>query len=263
VTLRTTVPCGLLLWIGFGFGQNAQHDAVIQAVREYALNYTKRLPNYTCTLTTRHATSPPNAGSQRTPQLTTVEEQFSFANGKEIRAISRLDGRPVPAGTATPLLEGSKGEFGSFLDVIFEPATHADFRWDRLATLDGRKVDVLAFKVPQATGYVMTGSKGSVRVPFEGSVYADAETHAVLKVQMKCTMVPEKSEIRYLNLTLEYKTAQVAGQDFILPSHFLLEYYDRPDDWIHSNDGRYTAYHQFSAGAEIHFESVEPAGDQK
>ena len=76
------------------------------------------------------------------------------------------------------------GEFGNLLDVIFEPATGADLRWDRAATLNRRRVDVIAFRVPQPSGYVLTESRRTIQVPFEGFVFADAQTHTVLRIQM-------------------------------------------------------------------------------
>jgi hypothetical protein len=56
-------------------------------------------------------------------------------------------------------------------------------------------------------------------------------------------------------LTLDYKAVQVAGREIILPSHFELHYRDSTDDRQHSDDGQYSAYHQFSANATIQFES--------
>jgi hypothetical protein len=249
------LSCALISIAGGAFGQNrAEQTGAIEAVREYALNYTKRLPNYTCTLTTRQVASAPNAGNQTPPQMRDVQEQLSFVNSKEIRTITRIDGHPVSAESDRP--GGmSWGEFGNILDTIFEPATDADIRWDRLATVNNRKADVFAFHVSQSRGYTLKGTGGSLQVPFEGFVYADAQTHAVLRIQMKCTMIPDYFDIQAVDLTLDYKAAQVAGQEFVLPSYFMLHYRNFTDDRQHTNEGRYSAYHQFSANASIQFET--------
>jgi hypothetical protein len=39
------------------------------------------------------------------------------------------------------------------MDVMFQPETDASFTWQRTATLNGRKVDVYAFRVPGARGF--------------------------------------------------------------------------------------------------------------
>jgi hypothetical protein len=182
-----------------------------------------------------------------------LEEQLSFVDRQEIRKITRIDGHPV-SGEGDRPGGMSWGEFGNILDTIFEPATGADLRWDRLATVNNRRADVFAFHVPQSRGYTLKGASGSTRVFFEGFVYADAQTHAVLRIQMKCTMIPDYFDIQAVDLTLDYKAAQVAGQEFILPSHFMLHYRNFTDDRQHTNEGRYSAYHQFSANAAIQFE---------
>ncbi len=254
--------CTLILVAGALLGQNgkskgalspAQQAAVVNAVRAYALNYTKSLPNYTCTLTTRHIADPPNAGNKEPPKRTDTEEQFSFVDGKELRAVTRIDGKPVSLQPGEQLSEMSQGEFGNFLDSIFEPAAGAVVRWDRAATLDKLSVDVLAFRMPQSKGYVLTARRGSMRVPFEGFVYADAQTHAVLRIQMKCIMIPDTFPIQSVDLAVDYKPAQVAGREFLLPSHFVLNYFNHENDRQHVDDGRYSDYHQFSTDATLKF----------
>lgn len=229
----------------------SQHSAVINAVRDYALSYTKSLPNYTCTLTTRGVAAPPNAGNTRPPKLTKTEEQLSFDNGKEFRKILRLNGQPPSDEDISELHESTKGEFGALLDAIFEPATGADLVWAHAATLNKSKVDVIAFRVPQAHGYSLNGNKGSIRVPFEGFIYADAQTHAVMRIQFKCVMVPADFEMQLFDLTLDYRAAQVAGHEAILPSHFVLHYRDFADDSMHTDDGQYSNYHEFRADATL------------
>jgi len=231
--------------------------AVINAVRDYALNYTKTLPNYTCTLTTREVAMPPNAGNQLQPALTKIEEQLSFFNGKELRKVTRIDGRPASTEDADRLPETTRGEFASLLDAIFEPATGADLVWTRSATLNKIKVDVIAFRVPQSHGYGLNGTRGSIRVPFEGFVYADAQTHAVIRLQLKCVMIPPDFEMQNFDLTLDYKATRVAGHEAILPSHFVLHYRDFADDRQHSDDGQYSAYLQFASSADIEFDGAK------
>lgn len=253
--VRTATFSALIFTAGCAFGQTlspAEQKAAIGAVREYALSYTKRLPNYTCTQTTKQTVT----RAARVLRATVIEEQLSFVDSQEIRRVTRVDGRPVPAQAGGQPPEMSWGEFGNLLDIIFEPATGADLRWDRAATLNRRRVDVIAFHVPQPKGYVLTETRRTIQVPFEGFVYADAQTHTVLRIQMKCTMIPDKSEYQAVDLTLDYKPARVAGQEFILPSRYQLNF--RTDSISAANEAEYTAYRRFSADASIQFE-----GDQQ
>src|ERR1035438_696334 len=95
----------------------------------------------------------------------------------------------------------SRGEFANFLDIIFEPDTGAHLKWDRLATLNRRRVYVFAFRVPQSKGYSLAESKRRIQVPFEGFVYADYETKAVVRIEMKCVDIPRDSEYTNAGLT--------------------------------------------------------------
>jgi hypothetical protein len=257
---RTTNSWMLFLIACTAIGQTGQPKGAdtIEAVREYARNYTRSLPNYTCTLTTNEVITPPNAGNPTPPRMINVVEEFSFVNGKELRKILKRDGDSVKMETVGDRGGLSQGEFASLLAIVFEPSAGADLRWDRAATLNGRKVDVIAFHVPQARGYLIKQAKGDLHVPFEGFVYADAQTHAVLRIQMKCVMIPETSDIKRLDLTLDYKAAQVGGQEFILPSQFVLRFLDYREDRQHTNEGRYSAYHRFSSDATLQFD-----GDKK
>lgn len=257
--VRTTIYCTLILLAGSAPGWAAgskgalsatEQTAAIKAVREYALNYTERLPNYLCTLTTRHTSRRANAVNDPAIRTTTIEEQISFSGKKEVHKIVRTEGSDRDS-VVGPL---SSGEFRNLLAIIFDPASGADLKWDRKATLDGHKTDVLAFHVPQSSGYVLVQSTGGIRVPFEGFVYADAQTSAVLRIQAKCTDIPPHSEYRTVDMTLDYKATQVAGREFILPAHFVLNYFSEVADRQNINDGRYSAYRQFSANTSIRFE---------
>ena len=44
----------------------------------------------------------------------------------------------------------SQGEFGSMMREVFERSTDAAFRWERWATLRGRRMHVFAYTVDQA-----------------------------------------------------------------------------------------------------------------
>lgn len=156
-----------------------------------------------------------------------MEERVNALNGKEIVS-------PSP-GMLTH-------DSGNLIGIIFDPETGADLRWDHTATIDHRKVDAVAFHVPVSAGYFLTGNGGTVQSSFEGFVCTDTETHAVIRIQMKCTMIPDASSIRAFSLTLDYKPVQLDGREFILPSHFLLQAMDSAQDRQIYDDGRYSNY---------------------
>jgi hypothetical protein len=243
--------CTVILIVASPYALAADANAAaIQAIREYALSYSKTLPNFLCTLTTQHVSRPPNAVNNPNIQSAVIVEQLSLLNNKEIRKTVKVEGAD-PDSVRGPL---SQGEFGTLLLTIFDPARGTHLTWSRVATLDGHKVDVLSYHVPQSSGYVLTQSTGELQVPFEGSVYADRQTHAVLRIQAKCTGIPPTAEYRFVELTLDYGPAKVAGREYILPSRFVLDYMNSRQDRQNLNSGRFSAYREFSADTSIHFD---------
>ncbi len=238
-------------------GQTVERKAAaLDTVREYARSYTASLPNYTCTQSTRQVITRPvllAGGPPGSPlRIDLIEEQLSFVNRRESRTVTKINETVPSEAERAKLGTVSRGEFGNLLDIIFDPKTGAGLRWDRAATLNGQRVNVFAYGVPQTHGYTLIESKGRITVPFEGFVYADFQTGAVLRIEMKCTGIPRKSEYKALNLTLEYKPAKVAGRDYLLPSSFTMRYEMTGNGAIIGAE--YHAYRRFSADSTVKFD---------
>ena len=254
---RTAISFALLFMTGLAAAQAAPPSAAEQttalnAIREYALNYTRNLPNYTCMQTTRQFVIRGTLVRIQ-PEAELIEEQLSFVDNKEIRKVAKINGIPAsPDGPdqlrGTPL----RGEFGYLLDIIFKPDTGANIKFERLATLDGHRVYVFAFRVPQSSGYLLTESKRTIQVPFQGFAYADYETKAVVRIDMKCTDIPRNSEYLNASVTLDYKLANVAGKEFVLPSHYQMHF--QMVTGLKMSSAEYTDYRRFSADATVKFE---------
>jgi hypothetical protein len=261
---RITISIALIYWAGTAFGQPgnpkrsstpAGQAAVVEKVRDHALSYTKELPNYICTQRTRQMIKQGTVLGQLRTGLDLIEEQISFVDNRETRRVLSLNGHPVAADSpeqqrGTP----SRGEFGTILEVIFDPQTAASLKWERPTALDRRPVYVFSYRVAQSKGYTLTESKQQIQVPYQGLVYADAETLTVVRIEMKITPqnIPNNSEYVNAALTLDYKPQQVAGHESMLPAHFDLHYQMRQGmAWYVAE---YTNYRKFSADATVQFD---------
>jgi VWFA-related protein len=235
----------------------AEKAAALDTVREYARSYTASLPNYTCTVSTRQMFTRAVGlvgGPLGSPfRIDVIEEQLTFINRREVRTITKINEARPSAAQLAQIGTVSRGEFGNLLDTIFDPTSGADIRWNRAAKLAGRRVYVFAYRVPQSSGYALLGSKGRIKVAFEGFVYADYQTGAVVRIEMKCSGIPAESEYRALNLTLEYQVATVGGREYILPSRFSMRY---ETSWNGAIIGaEYKSYRRFSADSTVKFDS--------
>ncbi len=242
--------------IGKGVLSVAGQSVALHRAREYAQNYTARLPNYTCTQVTRQMMTRASGlvggpvGSAY--RVDVIEEQISFVRGREVRTVTKINQNQPSAAERARIFPLSHGDFGNLLDTIFNPKTRANVRWSRAAALDGRRVYVFAFRVPQSSGYELVGARGSVRVPFEGLVYSDRQTGAVVRIEMKCTGIPADSEYRALTLALDYKIAKIAGGQYLLPSGFTMRFEMTSNGWFIG--AQFNSCHRFTADSTVEFD---------
>src|SRR5579872_6016743 len=141
---RMTISMALVYCAGIALGQtanskrvltSAEQSAVIEKVRDQALRYTKQLPNYICTQRTRQmiqrVAGPDQPFGPMRGGADVIEEQISFMDNRETRRVVSLNGHAVAPDSpdqqrGTP----SRGEFGTILEVIFDPQTGANIQWD-------------------------------------------------------------------------------------------------------------------------------------
>lgn len=240
--------------------QTLDHAADLAAIREYALSYTEKLPNYTATQSVKRITKPTQQGRYTVgprAQTQTVEEQITYVEGRELHKILTIDGRAVKEYEADSGGMYSRGEFAQLLRAIFRPETKTEFRFDRTAKLNGSPMLVFAYNVPQLpNGYGIMEGNRTLLVPYKGSVFANSETHAVMRIQMTCTNIPSVSQYRGVELTLDYKVTKVAGQEFILPSRYTTNL-RRVDSDI-TMEAAFKDFQKFGADATIIFEEESP-----
>jgi hypothetical protein len=186
-------------------------------------------------------------------QTETVEEQVSYVEGRELHKIMNVNGRAVKEWESGSVGMYSSGEFALLLSVMFRPETKTEFHFDKTAKIDGQPMVVFAFSVPQLpNGYVIKEGERGVIVPYKGSVWANAATHAVMRIQMNCTNIPSVSQYRSVGITLDYKPTKVAGQEYILPSRYTMNL-GRNDADV-TIESAYKDYKRFGADATIIFE---------
>ena len=235
----------------------AELDKILAAVRDYALNYTKSLPNYVCVQTTRRTIQPTVPGYL--PQGDKVQEMLTFVDGKETYKVEAINGKSE-TNVKHEQLGGvvTSGEFGSMLQNIFDPDTGADFQWDHWATLRRKPMYVFAYSVPKSKGYSMYHgeSKREYTSAYKGLVYADVQSKAVMRIKMETDGIPGDFPIHEVNIMLDYSPTKISEQEYVLPYHFELTSKEVKAET--KNDADYRLYQKFGAEASITFGDVEP-----
>src|ERR1035441_3199208 len=114
---------------------NAQEQAaIIEEVREYALNYSKSLPNFLSTqVVRRYQATAPGSRYMRSSEPSWVQVdlltlRLSYFDQKEEYKLIMHNNTPTTQDYKNVGGATSTGEFGSLLRDIFEPRTHARLR---------------------------------------------------------------------------------------------------------------------------------------
>jgi len=235
----------------------------LAAMREYALNYTSKLPNYLCVQTTRRHYDPKDPRYRTAGDV--IQEQLSFYDKKETYTVQMINGQSVH-NISHDRIGGvrSSGEIGSMLNNIFEPEHNARFDWDHWGTLRGRLMYVFAYRVEKEYGYSMGDEEThkSYTSAYTGLVYADKETKEIERITLKTVEIPSDFTIKDVALTLDYKPTEIQGQMFTLPYHYELDSLD-----IHGKfkgEAEFKLYQVYSTTTTITFgdDSGPPPEDQ-
>lgn len=232
----------------------AQQKEILAAVTENALNYSNSLPNFICLQVTRRYLE--ETGGDRL--IDKVAERLSYFDHKEDYKVISVNDSPVTnrkheqLGGAT-----SSGEFGSMLFEIFSPESKTEFQWERLGKLRGNIMDVFSFRVPlEYSQYRITAEdvKRTVTVGYHGLVYADRDSHQVMRLTMEADDIPADFPIRSAAETLDYDSIAISGQKFILPLKVEMKMRDGRNQM--KNQAEFRLYNKFGAEANIQFGDV-------
>src|SRR5262249_9403940 len=108
-----------------------EQGKILDEVRDYALNYTKGLPNFLCTQVTRRKAAPVNGprfeGEPSWQTMDTLTLRLSYFEQKEDYKLILVNDRPTQQDYRSLGGATSTGEFGSMLREILEPGTQARF----------------------------------------------------------------------------------------------------------------------------------------
>jgi hypothetical protein len=250
-----------------------EQAAIIDDVREYALNYSKTLPDYICTLVVRRYAAPiPGSkyggrrGDDPSWQMqNTLTVKLSYFEQHEDYKLILVNNTPTQTDYSKVGGTRSSGEFGTLLLQVFEPNTETHFEWDHWGLLRSRPTYVFAYHVAQERSrWHVTSDNEDVVPAYKGLIYVDQETHQVLRISLEAVDLPPAFPVKQASDTLDYDYQDVGGQRFLLPlkNKVLMS----GGDVLTRNDNEYHLYHKYSADSAISFDTTEtpaPLPDDK
>lgn len=228
---------------------------IIDHVRQYALNYTRQLPNFICLQVTRRYYDPAGGDSWHLEDRITT--RVAYNQHKEDYKVVLVNDRPVTTDTPMEKLGGTvtAGEFGSMMDEIFEPASRARFAWDHWGTLDGKRVYVFSYDIDQAHSKYQIKAQGAEDLipAYRGLVYVDKDLETVMRITLVPYDLPPGYPVQQVKSVLDYRFQKIADNEFLLPQKVVVT--SRLRRYTSKNEVEFKMYRKFGADTVIKFDT--------
>jgi hypothetical protein len=244
--------------------READQKRIIEAVREYALNYAQSLPNFLCVqVTDRSINRNYKPGDQGWTPQDKFSEQLNYLDHHESYKMLSVNGNSTFGKTFDAKVGGalSRGEWASLIQAVFDPASETVFDWSRWGNIGGKKVYVFRYQIDKEHSRETLEAEGQKETPpFHGEIFVPMDANVVWRI----TVEPEPSAsfpLQDVKETLKYDYAKISGQSFLLP--VTSEVVMRTGRIGSKNDIRFILYQKYSADTTIKFDDTDdpPPGD--
>jgi hypothetical protein len=233
-----------------------EQQEIISATRDYAANYSTKLPNFICTQVTRKYYD--RTGTESWSTAATVMEHLTYFDKEEHYKVMMVNNTYVDLSHDQVGGAGSSGDFGSMLRLTLARKADAVIEFDHWATLRGKRCYVFSYSITSGNSdYSILWEKDMrIIVGYHGLLYVDKETHQVLRIVLEADNIPPSFPVQEARETLDYDYVEISGQPFMLPLKAVVRM--RHDKYLTKNEIEFRLYRKFSADAEIKFDAIPP-----
>ena len=229
----------------------SEQREILDQVREYALNYSKRLPDFICTQVTRRYYDP--SGLEFWQAHDTLTSRLSYFEQKESYKLVLVNNTATERSYESLGGATSTGEFGSMLREIFEKESQAQFKWERWATLRGKRSHVFSYRIAQPNSHwrISYERQQEIIAGYSGQVFVERDSGMVLRIALTAEDIPPTFPIRQASTVLDYDYTDIAGQPHLLPLKAVVRL--RQDKLLTKNDVEFRMYRKFGSDVTITF----------
>jgi hypothetical protein len=235
-----------------------EQGQILDQVRDYALNYTRLLPDFICVQVTRRWID--SSGLETAwHHLDTITTRLSYFEQKEDYKVVLVDDRPVTTDLPLELLGGtiSAGEFGSMMKDIFAPESNTRFEWERWATLRGKRTYVVSYDIDQAHSryHLIANRSLDIVTAYRGLIFIEKDSKAISRITLRAYGIPYSFPVHEVTTSLDYDSIKIGDTRFMLP--LKAEITSRRGDESTRNDVEFRLYRKFGADTTIKFDTQE------
>lgn len=241
-----------------------EQQKVLQEARQYALSYSKELPDFICLQVTRRYIDmhyrPGTDGSWAVSDRL-AEKLTYFDQHEKYEAISHNDNSLY--GKSADQVGGalSRGDFGTLLRDIFAPESDAEFHWERWGNLDSHLFYVYTYYIDQPHSKETLDYQKSQQVTpaYHGEIFVEKGPNVIWRVTVE-PEPPSNFPIQNVRETLDYRYTEISGQTFLLPINGTIIM--RADGIGTKNDIEFRSYRKYSADTSISFDDAGASDDK-
>jgi hypothetical protein len=192
---------------------------LIEQARRHALEYAGELPNFIVDQVVTRYIRTPETKNWKLDDTLEIELTYREGAGEQYRLV-RINGSQAKRSYESLGGSTSTGEFGSMLAAVFHPQSKTEFKEAKKDTLNGRATVLYDFAVKKANSKSLIEDKESGQktvAAYSGSVWIDAETKMVLRIESANEGMPQGFPVTLSEAAVEYDWVTIAGERHLLP----------------------------------------------
>jgi hypothetical protein len=235
---------------------------ILDAARDYALNYDRSLPNFICAEVVRRYVDPYHTGprSLLDPDwrlADTITSKLTYFDHEEKYEVQMVNNTSVvnkgydSVGGAV-----SRGEFGSMMREIFDKTSEARFGWDKWTTLRGRLTYVFAFDIAQPNSkYTIDWERSNlIRPALRGKIYVDKDTDMITRIMETPYDIPAAYPVQAVTTILDFDFVKIGDSEYLVPLKSVTT--AATVKYLSRNEKEFRLYQRFGAATSIKFADV-------
>jgi hypothetical protein len=235
-----------------------EQQTILKEAREYALNYSKMLPDFICLQVThryidRHF-KPGTEGSWAISDM--IAEKLSYFDQQEKYEPISQNGNSLYGKSQQINGALSRGDFGTMLREIFTPESEAEFHWERWGNLESHWMNVYTFSIDALHSHETLDFDHSQRVTpgYHGEVFIEKGPNVIWKIVLE-PEPPASFPMQNIREELDYRYTDISGQKFLLPLKGVIVM--RSEGVGNKNEIEFRSYKKYSADTSITFDDAD------
>ncbi len=237
--------------------QQQVNELFLKAAR-YVSGYLTSLIDFTCQSRTECFLKQAHTdGPEEWKHRSTIREQISFVHGRE-RILDERGRSSWPPAKREVGDSWSSGEFSNTMRITFMHSNHARFAWDHWEVWNGIRTGVFEYSVPAASSQFLIGTqvllngtweKKSLVSAYQGYIYVDAESGAILRLIANTSGIGSEYAINEGRSILDYSDVTISGKHFLLLSNSTS--YVSSKSYQSLFEKSFRGYHRFEAESKM------------